>query len=108
LKKTNKHSASSRAKAHAAHLDGLLDEALRETFPASDPVAITVDKLPMSTAPSDGLCSADARPMDVPSQEAAVSQAPPVVGFFDLNLWALRQISFYFEWWSHLLGGDRK
>jgi len=26
-----------------AHLDRLLDEALRQTFPASDPVAITTD-----------------------------------------------------------------
>jgi hypothetical protein len=28
----------------AAHLDKMLDEALRETFPASDPVAITIEK----------------------------------------------------------------
>jgi hypothetical protein len=27
----------------AAHLDEMLDEALRETFPASDPVAITIE-----------------------------------------------------------------
>jgi hypothetical protein len=27
----------------AAHLDKMLDEALRETFPASDPVAITIE-----------------------------------------------------------------
>ena len=26
------------------HLDALLDEALKETFPASDPVAITLDR----------------------------------------------------------------
>jgi hypothetical protein len=30
-------------RATIAHLDRLLDEALRETFPASDPVAIAVD-----------------------------------------------------------------
>jgi hypothetical protein len=29
---------------NAAHLDKMLDEALRETFPASDPIAITIDK----------------------------------------------------------------
>jgi hypothetical protein len=27
----------------AAHLDKMLDEALQETFPASDPVAITIE-----------------------------------------------------------------
>jgi hypothetical protein len=30
-------------RATIAHLDRLLDEALRQTFPASDPVAIAVD-----------------------------------------------------------------
>jgi hypothetical protein len=29
-----------------AHLDELLDEALKETFPASDPVAINVEREP--------------------------------------------------------------
>ncbi len=30
-----------------AHLDALLDEALEETFPASDPIAVTIElKLP--------------------------------------------------------------
>jgi hypothetical protein len=28
----------------AEHLDKMLDEALRETFPATDPIAITIDK----------------------------------------------------------------
>ena len=35
------HTLSSRA---LAHLDGLLDEALDQTFPASDPVAIDIDR----------------------------------------------------------------
>jgi hypothetical protein len=30
------------------HLDALLDEALEETFPASDPVAIEVEKVELS------------------------------------------------------------
>jgi hypothetical protein len=30
--------------AAAAHLDELLDEALQETFPASDPVAINIER----------------------------------------------------------------
>jgi hypothetical protein len=35
------HRASSRA---LAHLDGLLDEALKQTFPASDAVAIDIER----------------------------------------------------------------
>ena len=31
------------SRAAIGHLDQLLDEALRETFPASDPVAIAID-----------------------------------------------------------------
>ena len=38
--KENRPSRSSRWQ----HLDELLDEALRQTFPASDPVAIAVDE----------------------------------------------------------------
>ncbi len=38
--------ASSRTKASLQHLDQLLDEALVETFPASDPVSIDIDAEP--------------------------------------------------------------
>jgi hypothetical protein len=37
----------------AAHLDKMLDEALRETFPASDPVAITMET-PLRAVALDG------------------------------------------------------
>ncbi len=37
----------------AAHLDKMLDEALRETFPASDPVAITIET-PLKAATLNG------------------------------------------------------
>jgi hypothetical protein len=33
-----------RSQPDAEHVDMMLDEALRETFPASDPIAITIDK----------------------------------------------------------------
>jgi hypothetical protein len=33
-----------RSEPDAEHRDKMLDEALRETFPASDPIAITIDK----------------------------------------------------------------
>ncbi len=39
--KKNLHRASSSA---LAHLDGLLDEALEQTFPASDAVAIDIER----------------------------------------------------------------
>jgi hypothetical protein len=49
-----KHSASSCSEAEAANLDNLLDEAQRVTFRASDPIAITLDKLWKSIAvPTD-------------------------------------------------------
>jgi hypothetical protein len=51
LKKGKKQSASSRSETEAAHLDNLLDEALWETFPASDPIAITIDKPSKGVAP---------------------------------------------------------
>jgi hypothetical protein len=43
-------------RAAMAHLDELLDEALKETFPASDPVAINVEIEPHEheTATRDG------------------------------------------------------
>jgi hypothetical protein len=37
----------------AAHLDKMLDEALRETFPASDPVAIKIET-PLKAAALSG------------------------------------------------------
>jgi hypothetical protein len=40
-----------------AHLDALLDEALQETFPASDPIAVAVevDSLGPDTRPCTGM-----------------------------------------------------
>jgi hypothetical protein len=46
--------------AAADHLNELLDEALKETFPASDPVAITVDAGPAPAAPAPHLPSTGA------------------------------------------------
>ncbi|HUK01376.1 MAG TPA: hypothetical protein VLW26_03760 [Steroidobacteraceae bacterium] len=34
-----------------AHLDGLLDEALEDTFPASDPIAVHVEPRPADRTP---------------------------------------------------------
>jgi hypothetical protein len=40
----NEHKAHRPSSRLLAHLDGLLDEALEQTFPASDPVAIDIDR----------------------------------------------------------------
>jgi len=34
--------------ARAAHIDNLLDEALKQTFPASDPIAIAVEEVQLA------------------------------------------------------------
>jgi hypothetical protein len=107
MRKGKTRAPLSHSTAEAAHLDNLLDEALRETFPASDPIAITVDKPPKGIAPPDDLHSPESPSTAAESQEVVVAWASPVFGLFDANLWALRQISSYFDWWSHLLGGRK-
>jgi hypothetical protein len=97
LKEGKKQPALSRSKAEAAHLDNLLDEALRETFPASDPIAIIVDKPSKSVAPPDELHKAHNPSTAAESQGVAVDWAPAVFSLFDANLWALRQISSCFD-----------
>jgi hypothetical protein len=107
LRKRNKRSGLSRSE--AVHLDRLLDEALQETFPASDPIAITVEKSSKGVE-LGGLGSPDeAESPSMPAdwQDAVVIWAPPVVGIFSADLWALRQISYFLDWWSVLLGDRR-
>ena len=41
-------------RARAAHIDNLLDEALKETFPASDPIAIAVEAVHVPHAARSG------------------------------------------------------
>jgi hypothetical protein len=52
LNRENKPSGLSSSEAETVHLDNLLDEALQETFPASDPIAITMDKPSKGIAPA--------------------------------------------------------
>ena len=104
LGKRNRRPGLSRSE--AAHLDRLLDEALRETFPASDPIAITVEKSSKGVE-LGGLRSPDEpESLSMPA-DSVVIWAPPVVGILSANLWALHQISYFLDWWSVLLG-DRK
>jgi hypothetical protein len=80
-----------RSEPDAEHLDKMLDEALRETFPASDPIAITIE-------PLKSIASAEHQGPD----NLATSDEPALVSFYDTNLWGINQI---FDWWSLLLGG---
>jgi hypothetical protein len=41
--------------AQREHEEWLLDEALRETFPASDPIAVTLDEQPVVGQPSSAI-----------------------------------------------------
>jgi hypothetical protein len=84
-----------RSKSEVAHLDELLDEALCETFPASDPIAITIDKPPRSIAFQGAVSHEN---LEMPPQ--AKMGETIVATVFDP--WGINQI---FHWWSLLLGG---
>ena len=82
----------------AAHLDRLLDEALRETFPASGPIAITIDR------PSKAMAAELLQSVDDPTMSAPPTATEPksaLVGFYDAHLWGINQI---LDWWLLLLG----
>jgi hypothetical protein len=81
-----------------AHLDRLLDEALRQTFPASDPIAITIDK-PSKAMAAELLQSVD--DPGVPTPPTATEPRSAMASFYDAHLWTINQI---FEWWLLLLG----
>ena len=59
------------SESEVAHLDRLLDEALRETFPASDPVAITID------GPSKAVCSEVPRRLPQGQRSTAIPATTP-------------------------------
>jgi hypothetical protein len=82
----------------AVHLDRLLDEALRETFPASDPIAITIDR-PSKAIAAELLQSADDPAMSAPL--TATEPKSALLSFYDAHLWGINQI---FDWWLLLLG----
>jgi hypothetical protein len=78
----------------AVHLDRLLDEALRETFPASDPIAITMDR------PSKAIAAEQLQSADDPAMSAPPTATEPK-SFYNAHLWGINQI---FDWWLFLLG----
>jgi hypothetical protein len=88
----------------SSHLENLLDEALRETFPASDPIAITIDQpLPRSeclatrASVSRSLAIAEAEP-----EAKTGAEGQRLTGPFNAMLWGPIQ---FFNWWSLLMGG---
>jgi hypothetical protein len=87
--------------AEAAYLDTLLDDALRETFPASDPIAICIDR------PLEALTLGNVRDPDnvaMPPQAILKATEPQstLMSLYDANLWGINQI---FDWWLLLVGG---
>ncbi|SAL15862.1 hypothetical protein AWB74_00482 [Caballeronia arvi] len=47
MKKANREERSKQAEPHAQNEEDLLDEALEETFPASDPIAVHPEREPL-------------------------------------------------------------
>jgi hypothetical protein len=89
-----------RSEPDAERLDRMLDEALRETFPASDPIAITIDK------PLKSIASEEQGPDNLATSPrttfSGTEPKPALASFYDANLWGINRI---FEWWSLVLGG---
>jgi hypothetical protein len=88
------------SESEAAHLDALLDDALRETFPASDPIAICIDG-PLE-APTLGNLQDRDNVATPPALLKAAEQKSTLMSLYDANLWAINQI---FDWWLRLVGG---
>jgi hypothetical protein len=84
-----------------AHLDALLDDALRETFPASDPIAICIDR-PSEALSLGNLRDPDNAAMTPPAPLKATEPKSSLMGLYDANPWGLNQI---FDWWLLLVGG---
>jgi hypothetical protein len=87
-----------RSDAEAAHLDMLLDDALRETFPASDPIAICIDR------PVEAIAN-NPQELDTVAMPATLKGTEPkatLMSYHDANLWGINQI---FDWWLLLVGG---
>jgi hypothetical protein len=73
------------------HLENMLDEALRETFPASDPIAITIDQPPPLIAEAESKAMVDAGEQSL-------------IGPFNAMLWGPIQ---FFNWGHSSFGGAR-
>jgi hypothetical protein len=90
LRRGNKLGSCSESE--AVHLDNVLDDALKATFPASDPVAITITiDRPSKGSASERVNSPGSPAVETASREEMASEAehqPPIFGFYDANLWS--------------------
>jgi hypothetical protein len=93
-----------------SHLEDMLDEALRETFPASDPIAITIAQPPkviraskVLGAPSVMRASIVRGPLIAEAEpEAKIgAEKQSLPSPFNAMLWGPIQL---FNWWSLLMG----
>jgi hypothetical protein len=90
-----------RREAEAAHLDTLLDDALRETFPASDPIAICVDR-PLEALTLGDLQDPDKVALPPQAELNATEPKSTLMSLYDVNLWGINKM---FDWWLALVGG---
>jgi hypothetical protein len=70
----------------AEHRDKMLDEALQETFPASDPIAITIDK-PLKYIASEDQ-GPENRATSARTTFGGTEPKPALTSFYDANLWS--------------------
>jgi hypothetical protein len=94
-----------------APLESRLDDALRETFPASDPIAITIDRPPRSEVIRASK-AVDTRPVIrasvvrgplMEAEQAKVgAKEPSLAAPFNPMLWGPIEL---FNWWSLLIWG---
>jgi hypothetical protein len=75
--------------------------ALRETFPASDPIAICIDR-PLEAPSLGNLQDPDSVAMPPPAILKVTEPKSTLVSLYDANLWGINQI---FDRWLLLVGG---
>jgi hypothetical protein len=106
-----KRKSAGASAAKKVDLESQLDDALRETFPASDPIAITIDRPPRSKVilaskvvdtRSVIRASVVRGPLMEAEQAKVGAKERSLAGPFNPMLWGPIQL---FNWWSILMGG---
>jgi hypothetical protein len=103
-----RHKSTGVSGAANSHLENMLDEALSETFPASDPIAITIEPHPRAMrgskvvpAPTTMRGSILRGPL-IAEAEPEGAEEQTLTSPFNAMLWGPIQL---FTWWSLLIGG---
>jgi hypothetical protein len=97
-----KRSRRSCIESEIIHLDNLLDDALCATFPASDPVSITLHRPSFEMAVGKEASDSPKPAVPIP---ADASSTPQLAYLWEANLWHLRQMANFYAWWFRMLGG---